>query len=190
MSFKRLLCVIHIIFIVGFCNCLLHISLQRQKQCSRWTVRGSNPGGVEIFHSHTDWPWGPPSLPANHYWSFKSRINETFQRIPTNIHKIYSYIQVLSSFCDTQFPTHCTISKQFHITSPCLLIYMVSPVFIMDHKKRRKENKRNWHSTTILTIIEMSHLFHTLLLYKHFIYLYMAQSQLWLKFWTQSIVSG
>jgi len=34
----------------------------------------------------------------------------------------------------------------------------------------------------ILSVIEMSYLFHTLLLYKHFIYLYMAESQLWLKF--------
>jgi hypothetical protein len=27
-----------------------------------WTVRGSNPGGVEIFLTHPDRPWGPPSL--------------------------------------------------------------------------------------------------------------------------------
>jgi hypothetical protein len=93
---------------------------------------------------------------------------------------------VLHSFCDTQFLTNCTIPKQFHSTSPCLLIYMVNPVVIMGHKKKRKEKKRkeNWHSTMILTIIEMSHLFHILLLYKHFIYLHMAESQLWLKFWT------
>jgi hypothetical protein len=26
------------------------------------TVRGSNPGGGEIFHTHPDRPWGPPSL--------------------------------------------------------------------------------------------------------------------------------
>jgi len=80
--------------------------------------------------------------------------------------------------------------KQFHSTSPCLLIYVVSPVVIMGHKKRRKEKKINWHSTMILTVTEMSYLFHTLLLYKHFICLYMTESQLWLKFWTQSINSG
>jgi hypothetical protein len=26
-----------------------------------WTVRGSNPGGGEIFHTCPDWPWAPPS---------------------------------------------------------------------------------------------------------------------------------
>jgi hypothetical protein len=24
-------------------------------------VRGSNPGGGEVFHTCPDWPWGPPS---------------------------------------------------------------------------------------------------------------------------------
>jgi len=32
-----------------------------------WTVWGSNHGGGEIFHSHLDWPWGPPSLLYNGY---------------------------------------------------------------------------------------------------------------------------
>jgi hypothetical protein len=27
-----------------------------------WTVRESNPGKNEIFHTHSVWPWGPPSL--------------------------------------------------------------------------------------------------------------------------------
>jgi len=27
-----------------------------------WTVRGSNPGGGEIFRTRPDRPWGPPSL--------------------------------------------------------------------------------------------------------------------------------
>ena len=30
-------------------------------------VRGSNPGGGEIFRSRPDWPWGPPSLLYNGY---------------------------------------------------------------------------------------------------------------------------
>jgi hypothetical protein len=33
-----------------------------------WTVRGSNPGGGEIFRSRPDRPWGPPSLLYNGYW--------------------------------------------------------------------------------------------------------------------------
>jgi hypothetical protein len=32
-----------------------------------WTVRGSNPGGGEIFRIHPDRPWGPPSLLYNGY---------------------------------------------------------------------------------------------------------------------------
>ena len=34
------------------------------------TVRGSNPGGVEIFHTFPDRPWGPPSLLYNGYRFF------------------------------------------------------------------------------------------------------------------------
>ena len=32
-----------------------------------WTVRGSNPGGDEIFRTCADRPWGPPSLLYNGY---------------------------------------------------------------------------------------------------------------------------
>jgi hypothetical protein len=35
-----------------------------------WTVRGSNPGGSEIFRTCPDWPWGPPSLLYNGYRVF------------------------------------------------------------------------------------------------------------------------
>jgi hypothetical protein len=35
-----------------------------------WTVRGSNPGGGEIFRTHPDWPWGPPSLLYSGYRVF------------------------------------------------------------------------------------------------------------------------
>ena len=35
-----------------------------------WTVRGSNPGGEEIFRSCPDQPWGPPSLLYNGYRVF------------------------------------------------------------------------------------------------------------------------
>ena len=32
-----------------------------------WTVRGSNPGGVECLRPHPDQPWYPPSLLYNGY---------------------------------------------------------------------------------------------------------------------------
>jgi hypothetical protein len=35
-----------------------------------WTVRGSNPGGGEIFCTCPDRPWGPPSLLYNVYRVF------------------------------------------------------------------------------------------------------------------------
>jgi hypothetical protein len=35
-----------------------------------WAVRGSNPGGDEIFHTCPDRPWGPPSLMYNEYQVF------------------------------------------------------------------------------------------------------------------------
>jgi len=34
-----------------------------QRLDTGWTVRGSNPGGDEIFRARPDRPWGPPSLP-------------------------------------------------------------------------------------------------------------------------------
>ena len=35
-----------------------------------WTVRGSDPGGGEIFRTYPDRPWGPPSLLYNGYRFF------------------------------------------------------------------------------------------------------------------------
>jgi hypothetical protein len=35
-----------------------------------WTVRGSNPGGGELFRTCPDRPWGPPSLLYNGYRVF------------------------------------------------------------------------------------------------------------------------
>ena len=35
-----------------------------------WTVRGSNPGGGEIFRTCSDRPWGPPSLLYDGYRVF------------------------------------------------------------------------------------------------------------------------
>jgi hypothetical protein len=37
---------------------------------TEWTVRGSNPDRSEIFRTHPDRPWGPPSLLYNGYRVF------------------------------------------------------------------------------------------------------------------------
>jgi hypothetical protein len=38
-----------------------------QNASTGWTIRGSNPGGGEIFRSRPDRPWDPPSLLYNGY---------------------------------------------------------------------------------------------------------------------------
>jgi hypothetical protein len=38
-----------------------------QQLATGWTVRGSNPGGGEIFRTCPDRLWGPPSLLYNGY---------------------------------------------------------------------------------------------------------------------------
>jgi hypothetical protein len=40
-----------------------------------WTIRGSNPGGREIFRTHPDRPWGPPTLLCNGYRVFHGGVN-------------------------------------------------------------------------------------------------------------------
>jgi hypothetical protein len=35
-----------------------------------WTVRGSNPGGGEIFRTRPDWPWRPSILLYSGYRIF------------------------------------------------------------------------------------------------------------------------
>jgi hypothetical protein len=39
-----------------------------------WTVRGSNPGGGEIFRTRPDRPWGPPRLLCNGYRVFSGGV--------------------------------------------------------------------------------------------------------------------
>ena len=41
-----------------------------QQLATGWTVRGSHPGGVEIFRTCPDRPWGPLSLLYNGYRVF------------------------------------------------------------------------------------------------------------------------
>jgi hypothetical protein len=41
-----------------------------QRLAPGWKVRGSNPGGSEIFRTCPDRLWGAPSLLYNGYWVF------------------------------------------------------------------------------------------------------------------------
>jgi hypothetical protein len=40
---------------------------RKRLRATGWTVRGSNPGGGEIFRTRPDRPWGLPSLLYNEY---------------------------------------------------------------------------------------------------------------------------
>jgi hypothetical protein len=46
---------------------LLVFDITSSRLAMGWTVQGSNPGGGEIFSTHPDWPWGPPSLLCSGY---------------------------------------------------------------------------------------------------------------------------
>ena len=41
-----------------------------QRLATGWTIRGSNPGGGEIFRTCPDRPWGPPSFLYSGYQVF------------------------------------------------------------------------------------------------------------------------
>jgi len=51
-------------------DCVGRVSQSVQRLATGWTVRGSNPGGGEIFRTCPYWPWGPPSLMYNGYRVF------------------------------------------------------------------------------------------------------------------------
>ena len=53
--------------------CLCHITRCniREVLSTGWTVRGSNPGGGEIFRTCPDRPWGTPSLLYKGYGVFR-----------------------------------------------------------------------------------------------------------------------
>ena len=53
-----------------FCTAVGRVAQSVQRLATGWTVRGSNPGGGQIFRICPDRPWGPPSLLYNRYRVF------------------------------------------------------------------------------------------------------------------------
>jgi len=51
-------------------TCVGRIAQSVEQVATGWTIRGSNPGGGEIFRSCPNRPWGPPSLLYNGYRVF------------------------------------------------------------------------------------------------------------------------
>ena len=49
-------------FALTFCGLVGRVAQSVQRLAAGWTVRGSNPGGGEIFRACPDRPWGPPTL--------------------------------------------------------------------------------------------------------------------------------
>ena len=49
------------------CNVAAGIAPSVQRLATGWKVRGSNPGGNEIFRTHPDRPRGPPNFLYNRY---------------------------------------------------------------------------------------------------------------------------
>jgi hypothetical protein len=59
----------NIILILNF-NTKGRVAQSVYRMATGWTVRGSNPGGGEIFRTCPDRPWGPLSLLYNGYRVF------------------------------------------------------------------------------------------------------------------------
>ena len=53
-----------------------------------WMVRGSNPGGGEVFRTSPDQPWGPPSLLYNGYWVFLGSKGGLGVTLTTHPHRV------------------------------------------------------------------------------------------------------
>jgi len=73
-----------------------------QRLATGWTVRGSNPGGGEIFRTNPDRPWGLPGLLYNGYrlfpggkaaaawrWPPTPSRAEVKERVELNLHSPY-----------------------------------------------------------------------------------------------------
>jgi hypothetical protein len=60
----------HYLFCYLIQSCSIIFTCLIQWLVTDWTVRGSNPGGGEFFHTIPDRPWGPPRLLYNGYRVF------------------------------------------------------------------------------------------------------------------------
>ena len=58
------------IFILYYNSHVGRVAQSVQQLATGWTVRGSNPGGGEIFRTCPDRSLGPPSLLYDRYWIF------------------------------------------------------------------------------------------------------------------------
>ena len=64
--------------------CRYNTGLRGRDDSVGWTVRGSNPGGGEIFLTGPDRPRGPPSLLYNEYQVSSQGLKWLGRRVETN----------------------------------------------------------------------------------------------------------
>jgi len=82
----------HLRFLEGVPKKHWNIAQSVYRLAAGWTVRGSNPGGDEIFRTHPDRPWGPPSLLHNGYRVFPGGKAATHPpHLASRFKKVYSY---------------------------------------------------------------------------------------------------
>ena len=92
-----------------------------------WTVRGSNPGGDEIFRTCPYRPWGPPSLLYNGYRVFpggkgwSGRDADTSSPSSAVVKKEYSYTST-----PPMGRTTCTEPQCLYKGPPYLYLYLYS----------------------------------------------------------------
>ena len=107
-----------------------------QRLATGWMVRGSNPGGGEIFRTCPDRPWGPPSLLYNGYRVFpggKERPGRDADPSPpssTVVKKEYSYtstspmgLRPVQSLCLYKGALHLTFTVRLRCLTPNWLCY-------------------------------------------------------------------
>ena len=108
-----------------------------ERLATGWTVRGSNPGGGEIFRTCPDRPWGPPSLLYNGYrislgvksgqgvtltphpllvpWSRKSRAIPLLPLwVVRPVQSLSACTRVHFTFCVSYIYVHITYNVLFH----------------------------------------------------------------------------
>ena len=121
-----------------------------------WMGQGSNPSGGEIFRTHPDWPWGPPSLLYNGYrvfpgvkWTWRGIHHpppssaEVKERVELYLCstsgpswpvlgwtlplQIWCHFDRASSLiCENKMPTRC--NRGFYCRSYCLLNMFRAPL--------------------------------------------------------------
>ena len=100
-----------------------------QQPATGWTVRGSNPGGGEIFRTCPDQLWDPPSLPNNEYRVFpRSKAAGVWRWPPTPSSaevkkrvKLYLYSPCGPPWSDVGGPSLLSFSGYFTWSNVCVL---------------------------------------------------------------------